>query len=40
MFNVKMATQKFTNFDKFLKMYAGMTTVTIQPSKIASDEDK
>ena len=29
-FNIKMATQKFTNFKKFFKMYADMTAVIIQ----------
>ena len=30
-----MATQKFTNFDKFLKkMHAGMTAVTMQSNKM------
>ena len=35
-----MATQKFTNFDNFLKMYADMTAVTIQSNTIVSNEVK
>ena len=27
-FNIKMAAQKFTNFDKFFNMHADMTAVT------------
>ena len=33
-FNVKMTTQKFTNFDVFLKMLTDMTAVPIQSNKI------
>ena len=39
-FNIKMATQKFTNFDKFFLMHADMTAVTIQSNKIVSNEVK
>ena len=39
-FNIKLATQKFTNFDKFFKMHAGMTAVTIQSKKIVLNEVK
>ena len=40
-FNNKMATEKFTNFDKlFKKMYADMTAVTIQSNKIVLNEVK
>ena len=35
-----MATQKFTNFDDFLKMHADMMAVTIQSNKIVSNEVK
>ena len=36
-----MATQKFTNFDKFFKkMHTDMTAVTIQSNKIISNEVK
>ena len=35
-----MATQKFTNFEVFLKMHADMTTVTIQSNKLVSNEIK
>ena len=35
-----MATYKFTNFDKLLKMYADMIVVTIQSNKIVSNEVK
>ena len=35
-----MATQKFTNFDKFLKVHADMTVVAIQSNKIVSNEVK
>ena len=37
-FNIKMAAQKFTDFDKFFKMYADMTAVTIQSNKIVTNE--
>ena len=33
-FNIKMATQKFTNFDKFLLMHADMTAVTTILTKL------
>ena len=33
-----MATQKFTNFDKFFKMHTDMTTVAIQSNKIVLSE--
>ena len=36
-FDIKIATQKCTNFDFFL-MHAGMTAVILQPIKIASNE--
>ena len=41
-FNIKMATQKFTSFDKFFffLMHADMTAVTIQSNKIVSNEVK
>ena len=35
-----MATQKFTNFGNFLKMQAGMSTVTTQSNKVVSNEVK
>ena len=35
-----MATQKFTNFDKFVLMHADVTAVTIQSNKIISNEVK
>ena len=36
-----MATQKFTNFGKFLKIiHIVLTAVTIQPNKIVSNEVK
>ena len=38
-FNIKVATQKFTNFDFFL-MYADVTAVTIQSNKIVLKEVK
>ena len=38
-FSIKMAIQKFTNFD-FLKMHADMTVVTIQSNKIVLNEMK
>ena len=37
-FNIKMNTQKFTNFDVFFKVHADMTVVTIQYNKIVSNE--
>ena len=40
-FSIKMATQKFTNFDKFyFKMHADMTAVTVQFNKIVLNEVK
>ena len=39
-FNIIMATLKFTNFDKFFKMPADVTAVTIQSNKIVSNEIK
>ena len=39
-FNIKMDAQKFTNFDKFFKMHADLTAVTIQSNKIVSNEVK
>ena len=40
-FNIKMAAQKFTNFDRiFKKMHADMTAVTIQSNEIVSNEIK
>ena len=39
-FNIKMAVQKFTNFDKLLKMHADITVVTMQSNKIVSNEVK
>ena len=38
-FNIKMATQKFTNFMCFL-MHADLTTITTQSNKIVSNEVK
>ena len=35
-----MAAPKFTNFDKFFKMHADITAVTIQSNKIVSSEVK
>ena len=35
-----MATQKFTNFDKFLEMHADTTSVTIQSNKVVYNEVK
>ena len=35
-----MATQKFTNFEKFLQMHTDMTAATIQSNKIFSNEVK
>ena len=35
-----MATQKFTNFDKFFLMHVDMTVVTIQSNKIILNEIK
>ena len=37
-FNIKMAAQKFTNFDFFKKMHADMTAVTIQSNKSVPNE--
>ena len=37
-FNIKMATQKFTNFAKFLM--CDMTAITIQSNKIVLNEVK
>ena len=39
-FNIKMATQIFTNFDKNFLMHTDMTAVTIQSNKIVSSELK
>ena len=39
-FNIKMATQEFTNFEVFKKMHAGITAVTIQSNKIDLNEIK
>ena len=39
-FNIKMAAQKCTNFDKFFKMHTDMTAVTIQSNKVVSNEVK
>ena len=43
-FSIKMATQKFTSFDKvlfvFFLMRTDMTSVTIQSNKIVSNEVK
>ena len=35
-----MDAQKFTNFDKFFKMHAYMTAVTIQSNTIVANEVK
>ena len=35
-----MATQKFTNFESFLKMHTDMTALTKQSNKIVSNEVK
>ena len=35
-----MAAQKFTNFDKFLKMLTAMTAVTMQSNKGVSSKVK
>ena len=37
---MKMATLKFTNFDKFFKMHADMTAVMKQSNQIASNQVK
>ena len=38
-FNIKAATQKFTNFDKFFKKtHTDMTAVTAQSNEIVSNE--
>ena len=34
LFNIKMTTQKVTNFDTFFKMQAHMTAVMIQSNKL------
>ena len=39
-FSIKMLTQKFTNFDHFLKMHADMTAITIHSNKIVLKEVK
>ena len=40
-FNIKMATQKFTNVDKFFfLMHADMTAVTIPSNKFVFNEVK
>ena len=39
-FNIKMATQKFTNFGKFFKMHTDMPAVTIQSNTIVLNEIK
>ena len=39
-FNIKMPTQKFTNFDKLFLMHAEMTAFTIQSNKIVLNEVK
>ena len=38
--NIKMTTQKVTNFDTFFKMHTHMTAVMIQSNKIVSNEVK
>ena len=38
--SIKVATQKFTNFDKCFKMHTDMTAVTIQFIEIVSNEVK
>ena len=38
--HIKMATQKFTNFDKFFLNHVALTAVTIQSHKIALNEVK
>ena len=39
--NIKMATEKFTNFDKFFfQMHTDMTAVTIESNKIVSNKVK
>ena len=35
-----MATQEFTSFDKFLKIQADMTAITMQSNKIVLNEVK
>ena len=37
-FDIKMATQKFNNVDKFFLMHTDMTVVTIQSNKIVLNE--
>ena len=39
-FNIEMATQKFTNFDKFFLTHTDRTAVTMQSNKIVSNEVK
>ena len=39
-FNTKIATEKFTNFDKFFSMCTDMTDVTIQNNKNVSNAVK
>ena len=39
-FNLKMSTQKFTNFDEFFSMHANMRAITIQFNKIVFNEVK
>ena len=39
-FNIKMATQKFTSLIHFLKMHTDMSAVTMQSNKIVSNEIK
>ena len=38
--NIKMATQKFTNFGKFFKMHSDIVAVTIQSIKTVLNEIK
>ena len=38
--NIKMASHKFTNFDKFFKIHADMAADTIQSNKIVLNEVK
>ena len=38
LFNIKMATQKFTNFDKRFLMHADVTAIITQSNKIVSNE--
>ena len=39
-FNIKMAAQKFPNFDVFFLTHADLTAVTIESNKIVSNEVK